>query len=183
MTFVAGQRLLASQLNTNLPQLLGSTELTGSAASITIAVPAGFNALMGYWGARSDTASAVVNMVLRLNGDTGNNYRWQAVQVENATVTGSNSAGATSFIEIGVAPAATATANYFGCGDFSIPAPGGTLFKTAIGKSFGIDTTSDSFVGTYGGMWLSTSAITSVSLIATSGNLVAGSMFTLYGMN
>lgn len=172
----------ANFLQNNTPQLIATTKLAAPAASIAITVPAGYSSLMGVWGARSSQASAVVNMVIRLNADTGNNYLWQEVQVENTTVTGANSSGVTSFIQIGIAPGASATANYYGAGDFTIPAPGGALFKTVIGKSFGIDSTSDSFVGTYGGQWLNTAVITSVTLIATAGNLVAGSQFSLYGL-
>lgn len=167
-----------------VPQQLGTTTLGVAAASITVSVPSGCNAVLGVWGARGTAASAAINTGLRFNSDSGSNYLWQQVQTNNTTVTGANSGGATSVIQIGAAPAASATTSYYGCGDFSIPQAKGTLFKTVSGKSEAFTSTSNSYTGTYGGQWLSTASITSVSLVvaAGGGNLDVGSFLTLYGL-
>lgn len=188
-TFTAGQRLTAAQLNAllaSVPQLLGATVLTSTQPSVTITVPAGtsYSALRGEWGARGDAASAAINIGLRFNSDTGNNYLWQQNQTNNTTSSPSNSGGLTSVIQVGAAPASTATASFFGAGSFTVANPSGAIYKTVSAMSQAQVTTSNSYVGAYGGQWNNTTAITSVTLLAAAGggNLVAGSVFTLYGI-
>lgn len=164
------------------PTPIGTVTVTGSSvANITIAVPAGFSALSCIWNARSAQAAVVVNMGLRFNGDTSNSYLWQEFQVENATSSAANSGGVSSYIQIGVAPAASATASYFGTGSFTVTNPSSSVFKSAVGVSYATDSTTDQFVGPYGGQWANTGAITSVTLVATAGNLVVGSMLSITG--
>lgn len=173
-------------LQNNTPQKIGSTTLGSTTASITIAVPTAslFSALRGEWGARGDAAASAISVGVRFNGDTGSNYLWQQNQTNNAASTAANSGGLASLIQVGAAPAATATASFFGAGSFTVPNPGGALFKVATGMSQALTSTSNSFTGTYGGQWDSTAAITSVTLLpaAGGGNLVTGSVFTLYGI-
>lgn len=183
MPFTAGQRLLASQLNANLPQLLGSTILSGSQPSITIAIPAGFNHLQGIFTGRKDVGGGGAYVWLRFNGDTGNNYLWQVTQANNTSATQNlTSAGAVGFIRIGLITGASDTANYFGSGGFSVGNISSTsAFKVAVGGAQCQNTVSNSFVGTLGGQWNSTSAITSVTLLPDAGNLIAGSSMSIYG--
>lgn len=173
-------------LQNNTPQKIGSTTLALTTASITITVPTTptFSALRGEWGARGDAASAAISIGIRFNADAGNNYLWQQNQTNNATATASNSGGLTSVIQVGAAPANTATANFFGAGSFTVANPGGAIFKAVAGASQAQITTSNSYVGVYGGQWDNTAAITSATLLvaAGGGNLVAGSVFTLYGI-
>lgn len=167
------------------PQLIAKSVLTGSASSIPLSVPSGpaFSVLRVAWTARSDNAGFATYMCLRLNGDSGNNYLWQINQVNIASTAGSGNSGAlTSLIQIGTMAGGTATSGYLGSGEFTIPNAAGNTYKAPEGHSTSTNSTTNSYSGTYGGLWLNTSAVTSITLLAGAGNLVAGSSAYLYGM-
>lgn len=165
-----------------MPQLLGSSTLTGSAASITVTIPAGFNHLQGIWTGRSDAVATAASLQLRFNGDNGSNYLWQQLEANNASSSASSSGGATTAARIGAVPAASASADYWGSGSFTVGGiAAAASFKVAVGGSSAFVTTTNSYVGTYSGQWNSLSTITSVSLLAASGNLVTGSSLSIYG--
>lgn len=164
-----------------MPQLLGSTILAGSLASITITIPSGFNHLHAVWTGRSDSATTAVSADLRLNGDSGSNYLWQTNETHNTSSTPAQSGAATSLMIIGAMPAASATANYFGEGSFTVGGVSGATFKVTSGHSSAYVTTTSSYVGVYSGQWLSTAVVTSVTLLPNAGNLVAGSSMSIYG--
>lgn len=185
MAFTAGQRVTAAELNGNTIQLLDSSVLTATTASITLNVPAGtaYDTLKVSWRVRGDQASAAQEMYLRFNGDSGSNYLWQNIQGNNSTVSSNTSGAATTFIHIGTMTCASATANYFSSGDFEVAgASSGTGFTTAVGRDIAFSSTTNMWAGVYGGQWLSTAAITSVELVPQSGNFVAGTIASLYGL-
>jgi hypothetical protein len=181
VTFKAGQRLQASQLNANMPQLLGSTILTGNAGSITIAIPAGFNHLRGVFTARQDSGSGGAFAFVQLNGDSAANYTWETLYGNVATVTATNSGGAVGGIRVGVIPGSGDTANYFGAGDFMIGNISSSVFKPMTSNFFCPTSPTNAYSGSVGGLWLSTAAVTSVTLYPFTGNLVAGSSVSIYG--
>ena len=160
---------------------LGTTAPTG--ASTTINVPSWVNTIQGAYTARTNNAAAGGFVNLQFNGDTGNNYAWEIVLANTATVSGQNSAGATNMIHIGAKTAANDTANYFGSGSFWIPnAQNTSMFKSAHSGFNAVGSPTNGFAGTMGGTWANTAAITSVTLLPDAGNFVAGSSFTLYGL-
>jgi hypothetical protein len=154
--------------------------LSSTVSSLSASVPSWATGIEVVWTARTSAAVAASNLQLQFNSDVGTNYQWQEIQIENTTVTGSSSGGATTMIQIGVMPGANSTANYFGCGDFVVPNSAGSVFKTAVGKAFAQDTVTDSFIGTYGGQWASTAAITGLLIKPSTGSFVAGSSLTVY---
>lgn len=165
--------------------MLDQKVLTAPSPSIGLAVPSGnFGTLRVAWTARSDYISgAATYMCLRLNGDSGTSYVWQINQANNTTSGPGNSGGATSLIQIGTMAAATASAGYLGSGEFIIPNATGSQFKAPSGYSTSMNATTNGYSGTYGGLWLSTAVVTSITLFAKDGNnLIAGSSAYLYGM-
>ena len=183
MTFNAGQRVLASTLNSNMPQLLGSVILSLSAASITITIPAGFNHLQCAYTAREDAAGSGGDWVLaRFNGDSGSNYTWQTAFGNQTTASAANAAGAVSSIRVGAIPKAGDTATYVGAGSFVVGNCSSTAVFKALAATFqGSVSSTNAFAGTGGGVWLSTAAVTSLTLLPANGNLVAGSSLSVYG--
>lgn len=181
MTFKAGQRLLASQLNSNMPQLLGSTILTVNAGSISIAIPAGFNHLRGIFTARQDSGSGGAFGFVQLNGDSGANYVWEVSYGNMATTTSANSGGAVGGIRVGVLPGSGDTANYFGTGEFTIGNVSSAAFKPMRSGYFCPTSVTNAYSGTAGGLWASTAVVTSVTMYPFTGNLVAGSSMSIYG--
>jgi hypothetical protein len=169
--WVYGRQLIAKQL------------LSSSQASITFTVPTGpaFSTLRVAWSARSDNASPATYMCVQFNGDTSSHYLFQINQVNNATPDPGNSGGTTNLIEVGTMAAATATSGYIGSGEFMIPNASGATFKQVSGYSSSMNSTTNGYAGVYGGTWLASTQITSITLFPFAGNLIAGSAAYLYG--
>lgn len=160
---------------------IGSVALSG--ASGTINVPTWATNLSGVFTARTDNATTGGFVNLRFNGDTGNNYTWEMVLANTASVSGQNAGGAVGFIHVGAKTAANDTANYFGTGAFSVTnAQSTSLFKSVTSTDNAPGSVSGGFAGVFGGTWANTAAVTSVTLLPDAGNFVAGSLFTLYAM-
>jgi hypothetical protein len=162
------------------PQLLGSTILTSSQPSITIPIPAGFNHLDVVWTGRQDFGSGGAFAFVRINNDAGNNYTFQKLYGSGATAT-SNNGGIQNGIHIGVVPGSGDTVNYFGTGRFLVGNISSSVFKPVSGSFAGMVSVSNGYAGEAGGIWASTAAVTSVSLLPGAGNLVAGSSMSVYG--
>lgn len=181
MTFTAGQRLLASQLNTNMPQLLGSTILASSQASISISIPSGYNHLKCTFTGRQDSGSGGAFAFIQLNGDSGANYAWQVLYGNMTTTTAATSAGAVAGMRVGVLPGSGDTANYFGTGEFTLGNVSSAVFKPVSSYFHAAMSAANAYSGTGGGTWASTAVVTSVTLYPFTGNLVAGSSLSIYG--
>lgn len=164
-------------------QQLGQKLLTSTQASITFTVPTGpaFSALRVSWNARSDNASPATYMCVRFNGDTGTDYLWQINQANNATPGAGNSGAATNLIEVGTMAAASAVSGYVGGGEFVVSNASGTTFKAVTAHSTSMNALNNGYSGTYGGVWLASTQITSITLFPLNGNLTAGSAAYLYG--
>lgn len=165
-------------------QRLDSQTLT-AAGPITLTVPPGssYSALRVIWRARGDTSGAAIDFVMQLNGDTASHYLWQINQANGATASPANSGALVAFIQIGTIPAATAGASFFGTGETVVASPASTTaYKACSGHSNAVTSTTMGFAGTYGGLWESMAAISTITVKAKSGNLVAGSTATLYGI-
>jgi hypothetical protein len=176
-----GIAITAAQLS-GVVQKFYSAVATGSVPTVVIPVPIGFTELKVIWSARSDTASAATYMTLQLNGDAGSNYNWQINQANNSTAGPGNSGGNDSSIHIGAMTAASAGANFFASGEFCITnASSNSVFKSAAGHATAMVTSTNAYSGTYGGLWGSTNAVSSITLKALAGNIVAGSSFVAYG--
>lgn len=166
------------------PQKIAEQVLTGSTASVTFSsLPQAFTSFRVIWSGRSDNASGATYMCVRFNNDSSNSYLWQINQANNNSLTGSgNSGGTVGQIQIGTIAAATATSGYFGSGEFTIPNATGSQYKAPTGYSTSMNATNNGYAGAYGGLWLNTAAITSITLLPLNGNLVTGSSMALYGM-
>jgi hypothetical protein len=160
---------------------LGTTNPTG--ASTNISVPSWVNSVMGMYTARTNNATTGGYVNLQFNNDVASNYTWEQVLAGTNAVSGQNAGGAVTMIHIGTKTAANDTANYFGSGTFMVPNVKNTsMFKTAHSISNAPGSATAGFAGEHGGTWLSTAAITSVTLVPDAGNFVTGSSFTLFGI-
>lgn len=180
MPFTAGQRLQASQLNANMPQLLGSTILTGAATSMTIPIPAGFNHLEAISTARKSVGGGGAFCWLQFNGDNAAHYQWEN-QLGNSAP-GNSGAALTTFIQVGLLAGLSDTAGYFATGRITV----GNISSTSAAKT--VDSTSTLicngttyYKASFGGVWNQAAAINSVTLLPDAGSFVAGSSLSLYG--
>lgn len=154
--------------------------------TITFSSLGSFKNLRLQWSARGTQSALLTNLNMTFNGDTGANYDWQFIIIGNTTVTAGQGLADTRMF-IGNAPAATATANYAGHGTLDIYDYLGTTFqKGGLVYSSQRQSTSSGAFSVFpmvGVAWRNTAALSSITIALASGNYVAGSIFSLYGIN
>lgn len=183
MTWAAGSRITAAGLNAASPELLQEVSITSTTAQVTINIPTGFPRVKVHWRARMSDAVAAEQLYLQFNADSANHYLWQVNQANNTTVAATTSAAAVAQIQIGTVTGNSATATYFGSGEFTIDGVSDTSnFKTAQGTGAAFASTTNMWSGTYGGQYLITGTISSFTLFGQSGSFLAGSLVTAYGL-
>ena len=191
MTIAAGQKIRASEFNSSLTaisaatmQLIGSQSVTsGTLSSLTVSLTGTWSSLLVRWSGRSDDASTAKGCNLTFNGDTAAHYLWIQSEAANTTLTSSVNGALTTSIHIGTMPANSATANFFGHGEFTVGGPNNSsIFKVAVAEASGYTTATDIRLGVYGGQWSSTAAITSLTLTPALGNFMVGSKLSVYGL-
>lgn len=130
--------------------------------------------------------SAAVNdytvILMQFNSDTGSNYARHNLY-GNGSAAGSGGSTSTTSIRAGVMPLNSTTASCFGANVFDILDYTNTnKYKTIRGLS-GTDTnTTTDYVQLTSGVWMSTSAVTSITLTSGSANFMQYSQFALYGI-
>jgi hypothetical protein len=159
-------------------KLIESKTLGTSAASIEFtSIPQTFTDLVVLVSGRGDNAATHEWMELTFNSNTSS-YSYRVLQ--------GNGGGAASFSGsaryAGDIPAASSTSNTFGNNVVYIP-----NYTGSTNKSFSVDSVterndSNAIQNIVAGLWSNTSAITTLSIAIRSGNLVAGSIVSLYGV-
>lgn len=146
-------------------------------------IPATFRHLKLIASLRADPAAGNVSAQIRFNGDAGANYAWQIFRGAGAGVTALEGLTQT-FALVAQPAAATAPANQFDMLDLTI-----ADYLAAHLKALTTSSTSRTGAGsgamqseTAAGFWLSAAAIARLALFPSSGNWIAGSRFTLYGL-
>lgn len=167
--------------------LIAETTLGASAASVTFAsIPQTYRHLVLFANARTDRAARTDYMNWQANADAAGNYDSSYLQAFNGGVTSVQTAGAT-YVIIGVIDGALATGSNFGGGFCYWPNYTNTnMRKVGNSKTFkaGDQTVISGIVHTEcGGHWRNTAAITSLTIVPTTGpNFVQYSTFSLYGV-
>jgi hypothetical protein len=167
------------------------TKLLGApAASFDFtSIPATFSHLQLIIVGRSDDAGEAFRALTALfNNDSGNNYdyRYRITTIGASTMQVLGSQGV-AYAYLGVPiPTSLATAGMAGSCEILIPNYSGTIFrKNFHSRSFRetaqSDPDSDMLSGEFDGHWRDTSAINRITL-TTTGNFIAGSIASLYGI-
>jgi hypothetical protein len=148
-------------------------------------IPSTYRNLRLVYQCRGSAAQINGQLMLRFNGDTGSNYDQQYVQ-GNASTAGSEEIFGQTIIRVAAIPQASATANVPGSGTIVIPNYVGTTFNKDLSCTSGYKygtSTANMFSRIVYGAWRNTAAITSLSLQEGQfgGDLITGSVFTLYG--
>lgn len=169
---------------------IAMVELSSTTGSVTFSsIPATYTHLQIRGVASSSRSDYIVNnYCMRFNADTGNNYRNHAIQggYSATPAVGGNASGPESFIYMvtGVTGLAGGpqTALIIDILDYTNTNKN-TVAKTLIGYDV------NGTVGSYGGaialnsgLWLNTSAITSITLLPEGHSWLAGTTFALYGI-
>lgn len=164
--------------------LISKQTPTGTATVTFSSIPATYTHLYLAISGRSAGATTVDNVNLTFNSDTGANYDTQFTQTSGTSVTANDVRGGTS-ATITLIAGSTATANFLGSGNVFINNYTDTnLDKNGTYQTGAQNSTAAGGVTTRAGWfgWRSTSAITQIDLVAQTGNYVAGSVISLYGV-
>ena len=156
---------------------LASQTLTSNQAAVTFSsIPSTYTDLILISNIQQTAAN---NGTLRINGDTGTNYSWSFL-AGNGTSALSTRAATKNSIQMDnwsgpQSAGSTFQLNYVQIMNYSNT----TTYKTVIARSGSGGNATEAVVG----LWRNTAAITSLSIqIDVSGNVLAGSNFTLYGI-
>lgn len=157
-------------------KIASNTVGAGGAASVTFSsIPSTYTDLVIRASARSD--SSVMDFLLRFNGSSSNlTDRW--LYGDGATAASINNTAI--YVE---GNRGTWTANTFSNTQIYIP-----NYTSANYKSVSIETVTENNATTanafmIAGLWSNTAAITSATILPSSGNIVQYSTFTLYGIS
>ena len=156
--------------------LISSQTLSSATTTVTLSsIPATYTDLYLVIGA-SNTAGND-NYLVYFNGDTATNYSATYMEGDGSTAYSSRWSSRTN---IPVARGASSTAPdliTMNLLDYS----NATTYKTAIAR-YSLGGTIGARVSATVGLWRSTAAISSISIICTNGTIAIGSTFKLYGI-
>lgn len=156
----------------------------GGASSVTFSsIPSTYTHLQIRGIARETSGTEVENIKVNFNSDTTANYSFHLLYGTGGAAFGYG-ASSTSYMLLGSVIPTTASANIFGPSVIDILDYTNTnKYKTVKALGGGdINSTSSAQIALYSGNWRSTSAITSVSIAAQTGNFAQYSSFALYGI-
>jgi hypothetical protein len=161
-----------------------STVTVGAGGSSTISftsIPGTYKHLQIRYISRGSISATFTNVNVRFNSDTGNNYRTHWLDGDGSTAKGEDS-GTSNLIYLGVGTGANASASVFGAGVFDFLDYANTNKYKTCRSLAGEDNNGSGFVGLISGLWMSTSAITSIDITPNSGTISQYSQFALYGI-
>jgi hypothetical protein len=122
-----------------------------------------------------DAISAGDNVLARVNGDTGNNYSFTRLSGNGSTATSARGSNTNYLNFDGAAYLTTGRSTWvIQFMNYSNTTTNKTIISRGNNAAVGVDANIN--------LWRSTSAITSISFIATSNAYQTGSTFTLYGV-
>lgn len=149
-----------------------ATQTLGSAAaSVTFSSISGaYTDLVLIFGG---SVSAFGNLRIQVNSDTGSNYSWTRLLGDGSTAVSDRGSNQT-FINIAILDTDTIGNSIVHLQNYSNT----TTYKTVLTRGNSTGT----YLGANVGLWRSTSAINSVTVLAGTGNINSGTVVSLYGI-
>jgi hypothetical protein len=151
----------------------------GSSATITFSsIPSTYTSLQLRANILTDTAGKT--LLWRLNGDTGTNYTAHSLYGSGAAAGANNSTIVTSsdfFNQVTGTGTTQPTAVILDLHDYAST----TKYKT-VRSIAGVDKNGSGEIDLNSGLWLSTAAVTSLTIRMSSGYFTTSSTFSLYGI-
>jgi hypothetical protein len=176
--FLAASGVSAGSFDLLETQILGSNAASVTFSSLSVYASSYQHLQVRFVGTEVDVGG-LDSMGMRINGDTGTNYNAHFLRTLNTTV-GSGNQGATNYPNIGLmtgkgnAEAGSIIIDFVDAFETS-------KYKVVRALS-GAAGTGDKGAGLYSVLWLNTNAIDSITFKGQSGNLLATSRFSLYGI-
>ena len=161
-------------------ELISTQVLTGSASSVTFSsIPATYKHLQIRAVTKvGDAGSSGVDV--RLNSDSGTNYRTHYLIGTGSTVFSSDAGAGTS---MGLATTAgNNTTSAFGAWVLDALDYANTAKNTTLRTLSGFTESGYQQIRLASGLWVNTSAVTSVTLLPVSSTFLTGCRFSLYGV-
>jgi len=160
--------------------------VTGTGSTLTFSsIPSTYQHLQIRGLARTANGAGYADEFrMRFNSDSGTNYASHVIYGNGSTVTAAGPTGTTSMrIAYAGAMGDSASAGQYGVSIIDIHDYASTT-KNKVARSFsGADANLGGGLTALGsGLWLSTSAITSITLLPASGTFDTGTTFSLYGI-
>jgi len=176
---------LRDNLNKGVVRPIAEATLTGAAASIEFAsIAADWSHLQLVLYGRGDAAAAAIECWLRFNGDTAVNYDNQNV-TGNAAAASAGEDFALSRIIVGNLPGGNAPGAIYGMSIIDIPHYAQAVNQKTVNvrNSHKAGIATGNIVATLrAGFWRNIGAVGTITLLPSSGNFLAGTRATLYGM-
>jgi hypothetical protein len=159
---------------------IASATGTGSSASITFSsIPSTYAALQIRFNATSSNSGDLFQ--IRFNSDTGANYARHQFAANGTNVTSSSATGSSVIWVFGPRVGVINT-SYMAAGVVDIQDYTSTSKYKTVKSLTGIDGNSSGEVDFMSGLWLSTSAINSITFLTNGGNFTTASTVSLYGI-
>jgi hypothetical protein len=161
---------------------IATVTATGSAASVEFTnIPSTFQHLQIRGIVRTAQANVSGAIRARVNGDTASNYRTHYLRGTGAAAQAGSTTGTYLDDWLFIA-GANSTSSSVGAVIIDILDYANTSKNTTLRALSGHDSNGDGMVSVTSGLWLSTSAVTSVLLEGNGTNLNSVSTFALYGV-
>jgi len=163
-------------------KLIGSVTVgAGGAADITFtSIPSTYTDLCLLYSTRSSATATQCGEFLRLNSDTGSNYKYLFLRGSGSAV--ASGSGTLSSTYVGQIPAANVTASTFGNTTIYFP-----NYTTSNQKSISVDAVgennaTEAYALLTADLWTGTSAISTIKIYPDAGSYVQYSTAYLYGI-
>ena len=156
---------------------------SGGAASATFSsIPATYTHLQLRCIARQTGAVNNGNIKVRLNNDSGGNYRTHILFGDGSAVSSFDYGSGNDGIYLNYMPGANATSGIFGAAVLDILDYTDTNKNSVVRFLQGEDRNGAGTMTFDSGLWLNTNVVNRIDLVATQGNLAEYSHFALYGI-
>ena len=151
----------------NTYEAIATQTLGSNTASVTFSsIPSTYTDLVMVIDGLSDN-----NLQARFNADTGSNYSSTRILGNGSTVTSERFTNTTSIVGTYGTPKQTSIWHFMNYSN-------ATTNKTTLNRGGGASDRTEAYVG----LWRNTSAITSITILTTVGNLNSGMTLSLYGI-
>lgn len=158
---------------------------TGSSGTITFSsIPGTYQHLQLRCVMRNDNGAdtGMGNITIQFNSDTGSNYTRHYIRGDGASVTVDGRASQSSAQSAQSVAGGGTTSNIMGVSIIDIHDYANTSKNKTVRYFDGVDLNGSGRIGLGSGLWMSTSAITSITLTLNSSNFTTTSRISLYGI-
>ena len=164
---------------------IASATGTGSSATITFnSIPGTYQHLQIRMLGKTATAAAGADALdITFNSDSGSNYVYHNLTGDGASATAGASSTSTTFLRIGAGAGRANETDICAVSIIDIHDYASTTKNKTMRRFGGFDkNASGGSVILNSGLWMSTSAITSITISSTGGNFTTTNVFALYGI-